>query len=76
MISSFLLAAALGLNPDYKTVSPGLGSRIVIKTQAFLAGSKPGQFIVEAYKNVEGKNVPGEKIQDVRVNPKNLNPKP
>ena len=73
MISSFLLAAALGLNPDYKTVSPGLGSRIVIKTQAFLAGSKPGQFIVEAYKNVEGKNVPGEIIQDVRVNPKNLN---
>lgn len=72
MIFPFLLAAALGLNPDQKNVSPGLGSRVVIRTQAFLAGSNPGEFSIDAYKNVEGKNIPGDKIEDVRISPANL----
>ena len=72
MIFPFLLAAALGLNPDQKNVSPGLGSRVVIRTQAFLAGSNPGEFSIDAYKNVEGKNIPGDKIEDVRISPTKL----
>jgi hypothetical protein len=71
MFSSFLLAAALGLNPTNKVISPGLGSRVVVRTQAFLVDSKPGQYFVEAFYNTEG-NVPGEKIQDVRVSPNKL----
>ncbi len=71
MFSSFLLAAALGLNPNNKVISPGLGSRVVVRTQAFLADSKPGQYLVEAFYNTTG-NVPGEKIQDVRVSPRKL----
>ena len=71
MFSSFLLAAALGLNPNNKVISPGLGSRVVVRTQAFLADSKPGQYLVEAFYNTTG-NVPGEKIQDVRVSPRML----
>lgn len=71
MFSSFLLAAALGLNPNNKVISPGLGSRVVVRTQAFLVDSKPGQYFVEAFYNTEG-NVPGEKIQDVRISPRKL----
>ena len=72
MIFPFLLAAALGLNPDHKNVSPGLGSRVVIRTQAFLAGSNPGEFSINAYKNIEGKNIPGDKIENVRISPAKL----
>ena len=72
MIFPFLLAAALGLNPDHKNVSPGLGSRVVIRTQAFLAGSNPGEFSINAYKNIEGKNIPGDKIDNVRISPAKL----
>jgi len=71
MFSSFLLAAALGLNPNNKVISPGLGSRVVVRTQAFLVDSKPGQYFVEAFYNTEG-NIPGEKIQDVRISPRKL----
>ncbi|MEJ6585109.1 MAG: hypothetical protein QNL17_03450 [Synechococcus sp. ChSW.bin.154] len=71
MFSSFLLAAALGLNPNNKVISPGLGSRVVVRTQAFLIDSKPGQYFVEAFYNTEG-NIPGEKIQDVRISPRKL----
>ena len=71
MFSSFLLAAALGLNPNNKVISPGLGSRVVVRTQAFLVDSKPGQYFVEAFYNTD-KNVPGKKIEDVRVSPKKL----
>ena len=71
MFSSFLLAAALGLNPNNKVISPGLGSRVVVRTKAFLVDSKPGQYFVEAFYNTEG-NVPGEKIQDVRISPRKL----
>ena len=42
MFSSFLLAAALGLNPNNKVISPGLGTRVVVRTQAFLVDSEPG----------------------------------
>ena len=71
MFSSFLLAAALGLNPNNKVISPGLGSRVVVRTQAFLVDSKPGQYFVEAFYNTEG-NVPGEKIKDVRISRRKL----
>ena len=71
MITSFLLAAALGLNPNNKVISPGLGSRVVVRTQAFLVDSKPGQYFVEAFYNTTG-NVTGEKIKDVRVSPRKL----
>lgn len=72
MIFHFILAAALGLNPDNKTVSPGLGSRVIIRTQAFLAGSNPGEYKIDLYKNINGKNIPGEKIEDVSISPKKL----
>lgn len=71
MITSFLLAAALGLNPNNKVISPGLGSRVVVRTQAFLVDSKPGQYLVDAFYNAKG-NVPGEKIEGVRVSPREL----
>ena len=41
-----LLAAALSLNPNAKNVSPGLGSRIVIRTEALLGSSDPGEYEV------------------------------
>ncbi|MDB4338204.1 hypothetical protein N9997_02550, partial [Synechococcus sp. AH-603-L18] len=71
MFTSFLLAAALGLNPNNKVISPGLGSRVVVRTQAFLVDSKPGQYLVDAFYNAKG-NVPGEKIEGVRVSPRKL----
>ena len=71
MLTSFLLAAALGLNPNNKVISPGLGSRVVVRTQAFLVDSKPGQYLVDAFYNAKG-NVPGEKIEGVRVSPREL----
>jgi hypothetical protein len=71
MFTSFLLAAALGLNPNNKVISPGLGSRVVVSTQAFLVDSKPGQYLVDAFYNAKG-NVPGEKIEGVRVSPRKL----
>ena len=71
MFSSFLLAAALGLNPSNKVISPGLGTRAVVRTQAFLVDSEPGEYNVEAFVNIDG-NVPGEKIEDVRVSPPKL----
>lgn len=71
MFSSFLLAAALGLNPNNKVISPGLGTRVVVRTQAFLVDSEPGEYNVEAFVNTDG-NVPGEKIENVRVSPPKL----
>tara|TARA_B100001939_G_scaffold238151_1_gene205547 strand:- start:705 stop:1154 length:450 start_codon:yes stop_codon:yes gene_type:complete len=71
MFSSFLLAAALGLNPNNKVISPGLGTRVVVRTQAFLVDSEPGEFKVEAFHNADG-DVPGEKIENVRVSPPKL----
>ena len=71
MLSSFLLAAALGLNPNNKVISPGLGTRVVVRTQAFLVDSEPGEYKVEAFHNADG-DVPGEKIENVRVSPPRL----
>ena len=71
MFSSFLLAAALSLNPNNKVVSPGIGSRVVIRTQAFLVDSEPGEYRVEAFLNTDG-NVPGQKIENVRASPPQL----
>lgn len=71
MFFSFLIGAALGLNPNSKVIKPGLGTRVVVKTQAFLADSKPGEYTISAFKNAEG-NIPGEKIKDMRVNPPTL----
>ena len=71
MFSSFLLAAALGLNPNNKVISPGLGTRVVVRTQAFLVDSEPGEYRVNAFVNADG-DVPGEKIENVRVSPPRL----
>ena len=71
MFSSFLLAAALGLNPNNKIISPGLGTRVVVRTQAFLVDSEPGEYKVEAFLNTDN-NVPGEKIENVHVSPPKL----
>ena len=70
LIFPSLLAASLSLNPNTKNVSPGLGSRIVIRTQALLGSSEPGEYEVGAFKNKEdGVLSPGEKIDNVRVTP-------
>tara|TARA_B100000497_G_scaffold127175_1_gene168099 strand:- start:1449 stop:1859 length:411 start_codon:yes stop_codon:yes gene_type:complete len=71
MFFSFLLAASLGLDTNNKVISPGLGSRVVVRTLAFLVNSEPGLYSVEAFYNAEG-DVPGEKIKDVRVSPRKL----
>ena len=71
MLLTLFFAAALGLNPNNKIITPGLGSRAVVRTQAYLVNSEPGEYLVDAYKNAEG-NVPGEKIEGVRVNPPKL----
>ena len=71
MIFSTLLAAALGLNLNNKVIYPGIGKNVVVRTQAFLAGSDPGEFSVEVFLNTEN-DVPGDKIDDVRVNPTSL----
>lgn len=71
MFFSFLLAASLGLDTNNKVISPGLGSRVVVRTLAFLVNSEPGLYNVEAFYNAEG-DVPGEKIKDVRVSPRKL----
>ena len=63
----------MSLNPNTKNVSPGLGSRIVIRTQALLGNSEPGEYEVGAYKNKEGDGLsPGKKIENVRVSPSKL----
>lgn len=67
-----LLAASLSLNPNAKNVSPGLGSRIVIRTQAALGNSEPGEYEVAAFKNKEAALSPGKKIENVRVTPSKL----
>lgn len=67
-----LLAAALSLNPNAKNVSPGLGSRIVIRTEALLGSSDPGEYEVGAFRNNEKKNVPGKEINDVKITPSKL----
>ena len=73
LIFPSLLAASLSLNPNTKNVSPGLGSRIVIRTQALLGNSEPGEYEVGAYKNKEGDGLsPGKKIENVRVSPSKL----
>ena len=73
LIFPSLLAASLSLNPNTKNVSPGLGSRIVIRTQALLGNSEPGEYEVGAYKNKEGDGLsPGKKIDNVRVSPSKL----
>ena len=71
MFLPLFFAAALGLNPSNKLISPGLGSKVVVRTAAFLAGSSPGQYRVEAFTNAKG-NVPGELIENVRVAPRTL----
>lgn len=73
LIFPSLLAASLSLNPNTKNVSPGLGSRIVIRTQALLGSSEPGEYEVGAFKNKkDGLLSPGEKIDNVRVTPSKL----
>ena len=68
----FLFAAALMLPIEQKTVSPGFGKRIVIKTQAILTGNeKPGEFQVRVFKNNEG-NAPGDLVENVRISPRSL----
>ena len=67
-----LLAASLSLNPNAKNVSPGLGSRIVIRTQAALGNSEPGEYEVAAFKNKEAALSPGKRIDNVKVTPSKL----
>ena len=64
------MAAALSM-PTNKIVKPGLGDRVIIRTNAFLGGSKPGQFEVKAYKNSD-KDTPGELIENIRIRPRTL----
>lgn len=71
MFLPLFFAAALGLSPTNKFISPGLGSNVVVRTAAFLAGSSPGEYRVEAFTNAKG-NVPGELIENVRVGPRTL----
>ena len=70
MLIPALMAAALSL-PSNKVVKPGLGNRVVIRTQAVLGGSQPGQYEVKAYKNSE-KDTPGELIENIRIRPKTI----
>ena len=70
MLIPALMAAALSL-PTNKVVEPGLGDRVVIRTQAVLGGSQPGQYEVKAYKNSE-KDTPGELIENIRIRPKKV----
>ena len=67
-----LLAASLNLNPNTKNVSPGLGTRIVVRTQAVLGSSDPGEYEVGAFRNKEGILSPGDKIEGVRITPSRL----
>ena len=67
-----VMAAALMLPMDQKTVTPGFGKRVVIKTQALLTNNEdPGEFEVRVFKNNEG-GAPGEPVENVRIMPKNL----
>ena len=72
LIFPSLLAASLSLNPNAKNISPGLGSRIVIRTQAALGNSEPGEYEVAAFKNKEAALSPGKKIENVKVTPSKL----
>lgn len=67
-----LLAASLNLNPNTKNISPGIGSRIVVRTQAVLGSSDPGEYEVGAFKNKEGTLSPGDKINGVKITPSRL----
>ena len=67
-----LLAASLNLNPNAKNVSPGIGSRIVVRTQAVLGSSEPGEYEVGAFRNKEGILSPGDKIKNVKISPARL----
>lgn len=68
----FFFAAALMLPMEQKTVTPGFGKRVVIKTQATLTGKeKPGEFQVRVFKNNAG-NAPGQPVENVRITPRVL----
>ena len=67
-----LLAASLDLNPNTKNISPGIGSRIVVRTSAVLGSSEPGEYEVGAFKNKEGMISPGDKIDGVKITPSRL----
>ena len=67
-----LLAASLNLNPNTKSVSPGLGNRVVIRTQAVLGSSDPGEYEVGAFRNKDGILSPGDKIEGVRITPSRI----
>ena len=70
MLIPALIAAALSL-PTNKIIKPGLGNRVVIRTQAVLGGSQSGQYEVKAYKNSD-KDTPGELIENIRIRPRKL----
>jgi len=65
---SFLFAAALSLDLNDKIIKPGLGGRIMVRTQALLGNSRPGEYEVTAHLNTN-KNTPGEAISGMRVRP-------
>jgi len=71
MTPGMLLAAALVLDMNNKVVSPGVGGRIVVQTQAVQAGSDPGPFLIKVFENksVGDSNSPGDEIKNVRVRP-------
>ena len=70
MLFPALIAAALSL-PTNKIIKPGIGNRVVIRTQAVLGGSQSGQYEVKAYKNSD-KDTPGELIENIRIRPRKL----
>ena len=66
------MAAALMLPVEQKTVTPGFGNRVIIRTSAMLTGSeKPGEFELKVFKNTEG-NSPGDPVENLRIRPKSL----
>jgi len=66
------MAAALMLPVEQKTVKPGFGNRVIIRTSAMLTGSeKPGEFELKVFKNTEG-NSPGDPVENLRIRPKSL----
>ena len=71
-LSSLLLGAALAL-PLNKVVTPGLGNRVVIRTQASLTSQEDnGEFAVEVLKHDEATQSPGESVENLRVLPRKL----
>ena len=71
-LSALFLGAALSL-PSNKVISPGLGNRVVVRTQASLTSQEDnGEFMIEVLRHDEETNGPGESVENLRVLPRKL----